>query len=164
MHNNKFKSVKTGYIILTLKTSSLLNLTHTPRFMNNKKIIIEHELRSKSPNIIWSLLSSPEGLAKWIADEVVTDGEQYKFTWGDVAGNHEVRLAEILEKKDCDHIRFRWCDEDHENTYWELRMEKSDLTGSYVLIITDFAVDGDADTIEDIWDANLDNLHTSSGL
>lgn len=132
--------------------------------MDKKKLSIERELRSKSPNIIWPLLSSPEGLAKWIADEVVADGGLLRFTWGNVWSHHEVRTAEVLDKKDFDYIRFRWCDDGHEETYWELRVEKSDLTGSYVLIITDFALDGDFDTIKDIWDANLECLHRSSGL
>ena len=32
--------------------------------MEKNKVNIEHELRSKSPGFIWSMLSTPEGLAK----------------------------------------------------------------------------------------------------
>lgn len=48
--------------------------------------------------------------------------------------------------------------------YLEMRMDKSDITGDYILMITDFAPDGDTDTLEDIWDANMDMLHRSTGL
>ena len=34
----------------------------------------------------------------------------------------------------------------------------------YILMITDFAPDGDTDTLEDIWDANMEMLHRSTGL
>lgn len=132
--------------------------------MDKKKINIEHVLRSKSPNIIWPLLSTPEGMAKWIADEVRLGDDVWFFTWGNLWSHHEIRKARVLEKKDFEYIRFRWCDDAHEDTFWELRIEKSDLTGDYVLIITDFAVDGDMSAIEDIWDANLVELHRTTGL
>ena len=47
-----------------LQTGKLLTM------MNKKKVIFEHELHSHSAKIIWPLISAPEGLAKWIADEV----------------------------------------------------------------------------------------------
>lgn len=132
--------------------------------MDKMKIRIERELQSKSPNIIWPLLSTPEGLAKWLADDVKREDGVLVFTWGSLWSHHEVRKACVLEKKDYEYIRFRWCDDAHEDTFWELRMEKSDLTGDYVLIITDFAIDGDMSTIEDIWDANMEELHRTTGL
>lgn len=132
--------------------------------MNEKKINIERELQSKSPNIIWPLLSTPEGFAKWVADDVTLDGETLTFVWGSLWSHHEVRTARLLEKKDFEYVRFRWCDDDHKDTYWELRIEKSDLTGDYILIITDFAIDGDVSTIEDIWDGSLEELHRATGL
>ena len=53
---------------------------------------------------------------------------------------------------------------EYRDTYLELRMDKSDITGDYILMITDFAPDGDTDTLEDIWDANMEMLHRSTGL
>jgi len=132
--------------------------------MDKKKISIERELRSKSLNIIWPLLSTPEGLAKWLADEVELADGVFTFTWGNTWSHHEVRTAQVIDRKDFEYIRFRWCDDEHEGTFWELRIEKSELTGAYVLVITDFAIDGDFATIEDIWDANMEELHRTTGL
>lgn len=132
--------------------------------MDSKKINIERELRSKSANIIWPLMSTPEGLAKWLADEVKLEGDVLRFTWGNTWSHHEIRTSAVIGKRDFEYIRFRWSEAEYKDTYWELRMEKSDLTGDFMLIITDFAIDGDTDTIKDIWDANMEALHRSTGL
>lgn len=132
--------------------------------MTKKKLNIERELKSKSAKIIWPLLSTPEGLAKWVADTVKKDNNVFTFTWGDVSKNHDMRSALLLEKKDYEYIRFRWDRDEAEDTYLELRIEKGEITDDYVLIITDFAFDGDTDALEDIWDANLYKLNRSTGL
>ena len=132
--------------------------------MEDNKISIERELHSKSANIIWSLMSTPEGLAKWLADDVTRDGDTLTFTWGNTWGHHETRTADVIETKNNKFIRLRWSEEEFSNTYLELRMEKSDITGDYILVITDYAPDGDTDTLRDIWDANMDTLHRSTGL
>ncbi len=132
--------------------------------MEANKISIERELRSKSANIIWSLMSTPEGLAKWLADEVKRDGDTLTFTWGNPWSHHETRTASLIDKKDNEYIRLRWSEEEYRDTYLELRMEKSDITDDYILVITDYAPDGDTATLEDIWDANMEALHRSTGL
>lgn len=132
--------------------------------MEDNKISIERELRSKSANIIWSLMSTPEGLAKWLADDVKRDGDTLTFTWGNTCGHHETRTADVLETKDNEYIRLRWSEDEFRDTYLELRMEKSDITGDYIMVITDYAPDGDTDTLRDIWDANMETLHRSTGL
>ena len=132
--------------------------------MESNKISIERELRSKSANIIWALMSTPEGLAKWLADEVTRDGDTLTFTWGNTWGHHETRTAAVIDRKDYEYIRLRWSEDEYRDTYLELRMEKSDITGDYILVITDYAPDGDTATLEDIWDANMDALHRSTGL
>lgn len=121
-------------------------------------------MKSKSINIIWPLLSTPEGLGKWIADDVKWKDGVLSFTWGNVWSHHETRTATVLEKNDFKWIRLRWDDDEFADTYWELRMEKSDLTGDVILVITDFATDGDVATIEDIWESNLESLNRTTGL
>ena len=38
--------------------------------MKKKRLNIERELLSSSSSIIWNLISTPEGLSRWIADDV----------------------------------------------------------------------------------------------
>lgn len=132
--------------------------------MEDNRISLERELRSKSASIIWSLISTPAGLGKWMADEVKFEGNTFTFTWGSVWSRHETRTATLLEMKNFDYIRLRWSEDEYRDTYFELRMCKSDITDDYILEITDYATDGDTDTLVDIWDANMEKLHRSTGL
>lgn len=132
--------------------------------MEDNRISLERELRSKSASIIWSLISTPAGLGKWMADEVKFEGNTFTFTWGNVWSRHETRTATLLEMKNFDYIRLRWSEDEYRDTYFELRMCNSDITGDYILEITDYATDGDTDTLVDIWDANMEKLHRSTGL
>lgn len=132
--------------------------------MNKKKISIEHELKCRSERIIWPLISTPAGLAKWLADEVTAEGDTLTFVWGELWSRHEVRKAVVLSKTDFLSIRLRWEDEVNPDAYLELKIEKSDITDDFILVITDFAPVDDTDTLEDIWAANLERLHRSTGL
>ncbi len=132
--------------------------------MKKHQLSIEKELKCKSPNIIWPLLSTPEGLAKWIADEVEHEGEWLKFTWGEVWRNHEIRRAKVLEEQRFKHIRYAWENDEDPDSFWDLQMEKSDITGDYILIITDHAWMEDVEDLKDIWYSNLEQLHNNTGL
>ena len=44
--------------------------------MDKQRLCIEHELTSNSTAIIWDLISTDSGLARWMADSVTQEGEQ----------------------------------------------------------------------------------------
>lgn len=132
--------------------------------MKKKRINIEHNLRCKHANIIWPLLSTEAGLQKWIADEVTREGDTLSFTWGEVWSHHEIRQAKILEEDQGKRIRYAWVPDEDEEAFWELAIERSDITGDYVLVITDYAFPDDVDSLYDIWDQNLEQLHQSTGM
>lgn len=132
--------------------------------MKKQRINIEYELRSSSPNIIWPLLSSAHGLEKWLADTVTHEGDTMTFTWGQVWSHHETRKAFVTEEVKQQRIRFKWDGDSDEEAFWQLEMEKSDITNDYILIITDYADEGDEDSLRDIWDSNLERLHRTTGL
>ena len=131
--------------------------------MKKKKITIEYDLNSKSPNIIWGLISTEGGLGKWIADEVSESKDAFTFTWGDVLSHHEIRRAKILERVRNSHIRMQWEDETDPEAYLELRMLRSEITDGFTLHITDYALPDDVDSLLDIWEQNIDQLHLTSG-
>ena len=132
--------------------------------MKKKRINIEHTLRCKNANIIWPLLSTEAGLQKWIADTVERDGDILRFTWGEVWSHHEIRQARVVAEELSKRIRFVWEPDEDEEAYWELCMERSDITGDYVLVITDYALPEDEESLYDIWGQNLEQLHQSTGL
>ena len=93
--------------------------------MKKEKIVIEQRLNSKSPNIIWNLIGTPEGMGKWLADEIEQENDRLTFTWGKVWSNHEIRHARVIECEKFCNIRFVWEDEEEENTYLSVPVIKS---------------------------------------
>ena len=78
-----------------------------------------------------------------------------------------MRKAQLIEYVKYDHIRLRWEDDEEagdEDSFWEMRIEKSELTNHLNLLITDFADDDDVDGLRILWESNLDRLHRASGL
>ena len=132
--------------------------------MTKQKIIIERELRANSEAIIWELISTADGMARWIADDVQLLGNNLEFTWGQLWSHHEIRTAAILEKKKNKFIRFRWIDETEEYAFIELRILKTDLTDDFILSIIDFALPEDVDQLRELWEDDLDRLHRSTGM
>lgn len=132
--------------------------------MKKLKLNIEYELRSRSISIIWGLVSTAEGLSKWLADEVRQDGRTLTFQWGDLRGDHEIRTATITRKVKNRVLQFHWDDEDVADDFVEIAIIHLDLTDSYLLSITDFADAADIESLHDLWDDNMERLHRNSGI
>ena len=131
--------------------------------MGKQKIDIEYPLAIKSPALIWEQISSAHGLERWFADHVNEEDGMFTFTWGEPWTEQDVREAHVLESVVNDHIRMKW-DEDDDDSYFEMRIAKSDLTHQLNLLITDFAEDDDVDGLKILWESMLDRLHRASGL
>ena len=134
--------------------------------MGKQRIDIEYPLTTKSPNIVWEQISSAHGLKRWLADHVTEEDGIFTFTWGEPWTQQDIRKAHLIEYVKYDHIRLKWDYDDDmdEDSYWEMRIGKSDLTHYLTLFITDFAEDDDADGLKILWESNLDRLHRACGL
>lgn len=133
--------------------------------MGKQKITIEYPLSAKSPTIVWSLISNAAGLQKWIADYVEEADGKMLFKWGEAWTEQDAKTSTIISREKNMFIRMRWeAPEYDESTYWEMRIDKSDLTGHLNLVITDFADHDDVDYLKNLWDGNLNRLHNISGL
>ena len=131
--------------------------------MGKQKIDIEYPLAIKSPALIWEQISSAHGLERWFADHVNEEDGVFTFTWGEPWTEQDIREAHVLESVVNDHIRMKW-DEEDDDSYFEMRIDKSDLTHQLNLLITDFAEDDDVDGLKILWESMLDRLHRASGL
>ena len=132
-----------------------------------QKLTIEYPLSTRSPKIVWDMISNAAGLQKWLADKVVEDNaDTMTFTWGHPWTERDTKTSRILEIEKMDHIRLMWdYHEDIPEAYWEMRIEKSDLTGELSLLVTDYAADDDEEEdLRGIWDDNFERLHRVSGL
>ena len=115
--------------------------------MKREKIRLEYLLNATSKNILWSAISTPTGLEDWFADKVVSNDKIVEFHWGKT----EQRDAEITAIRAYSFIRFRWLDDENERDYFEIKMNYNELTGDFVLEITDFAEPDEVDDMKELW-------------
>jgi len=125
------------------------------------KIELEYSINS-SPKILYTRISTPSGLSEWFADDINIQGDTYTFFW---EGNGEA--AKLITKKENQLIRFQWInedDEDNDESYFEFKIRKDELTSDIALIITDFVEPDEKDDAIDLWDTQISKLKHTIGL
>ncbi|MCD8042856.1 MAG: hypothetical protein LUH10_07295 [Tannerellaceae bacterium] len=127
--------------------------------MNKEKFHIEYVFDKVSRRSLWNHLTTPPGLSAWFADDVFIKENQYTFKW-----DREEQAAEILAVKPEISVRYRWIDEDDDDSYFEFKIHTIELTGATALEITDFAEpDEKQDSIE-LWDTQVEELKRTLGI
>lgn len=118
------------------------------------KYELEYNLNC-SPKVLFSRLSTPEGLSEWFADDVTIDGDMFTFRWG--KSESKARLAIIKENK---LVKFEWDDDsvDKESNFFEFRIIVHDITGDLALLITDFAEPDEKEDAIYLWDTQINDL------
>ena len=111
-----------------------------------------------SPSLLFSRLSTPEGLSEWFANDVNLSKGKYTFIWEGAE-----QEAEVLQRKANKFIRFRWTDED-EDSFFEFKIRTDELTGDVALIVTDFAEEDEKEDAIDLWDTQISELKHVIGL
>lgn len=123
------------------------------------KFELEYTLNC-SAKVLFSRLSTPEGLGEWFAEKVNVEGDLFSFFWNNT--ETKARLSAMKENK---LVRFEWPEMDNEDeNYFEFRINTDELTGDLALIITDFA---EADEKEDaiyLWDNQIQDLKRLLGI
>jgi START-like superfamily domain len=123
------------------------------------KFELEYNLNC-SPKVLFSRLSTPEGLGEWFADQVNVDGDLFTFFWN--SSESKAKLSAMKENK---MVRFEWIGmENEESNFFEFRINLEELTNELALIITDFA---EADEKEDsiyLWDSQINDLKRALGI
>jgi hypothetical protein len=112
-----------------------------------------------SPLVLYPRLSTPGGLSEWFADNVNVESKFFVFYW-----DGSSQKAEIIQKKENFYIRFRWAEEENENSFFEFRIVTDDLTGDTALVITDFAEDDEKNDAIDLWNSQISNLKHCVGV
>jgi uncharacterized protein YndB with AHSA1/START domain len=113
---------------------------------------LEYVVHSSAP-ILFEFLTSPSGLSEWFCDDVNIRNGVYSFKWEE--NEQQARVVKLMEEKQ---VRFQWV-EKTDNSYFEFRIERDDLTNDISLIVVDFA-----ETIEDrhsstlLWNSQIDKL------
>jgi uncharacterized protein YndB with AHSA1/START domain len=113
---------------------------------------MEYVVHSSAP-ILFEFLTSPSGLSEWFCDDVNIRNGVYSFKWEE--NEQTARVVKLLEEKQ---VRFQWVDKT-DNSYFEFRIERDELTNDISLIVVDFA-----ETPEDrasstlLWNSQIDKL------
>ena len=123
------------------------------------KFELEYNLNC-SPKVLFSRLSTPEGLGEWFADQVNVDGDLFTFFWN--SSQSKAKLSAIKENK---MVRFEWTGmENDDSNFFEFRINMEELNNELALIITDFA---EAEEKEDsiyLWDSQINDLKRALGI
>jgi uncharacterized protein YndB with AHSA1/START domain len=119
----------------------------------SKKVLytLEYPVRC-SPGILFEFLSSPSGLQEWFADQVDSRDGVYTFGW-----NGTEETAELLEQEENKFIRFHWSHAP-KGEYFELAIDRSEVTNQTILIIKDFAEKKDIKDQSQLWEYQVKDL------
>ena len=115
-----------------------------------------------SPKVLFTRLSTPEGLCEWFAEDVTIEGDIFTFLWN--RSEMKARLAAMKENK---FVRFEWLgadEEDEESNYFEFRINIEELSGSLALLITDFAEPEEKVDAVSLWDTQITDLKRILGI
>ncbi|WP_346854700.1 START-like domain-containing protein [uncultured Draconibacterium sp.] len=104
-----------------------------------------------SPKVLYNRLSTASGLTEWFADDVRVRGKKYTFVW---EGSEQ--SAEMTLHKENRLVRFVWLDE--EDTYFEFKITRDELTGDVSLLVTDFTEEDEKEETESLWSSQVESL------
>ena len=116
------------------------------------KFEIEFVIQS-SPQLLYQYLSTPSGLSEWFADNVNSRGKIYTFMWDDAE-----EVAEKIGQKTDVYIRFKWVEDEDENSFFEFRIEVDDLTKDVSLLVVDFAEEDEIEESKMFWENQIGEL------
>ena len=123
-----------------------------------EKFQIEYVFQNISANILWREITSSQGLSEWFADSCdVVDKKKYIFSWQGTS-----QAAFLIESEEGKFVRFQW--ENEVDSYFEFRIETSNLTKNVALTIVDFAEPEDKEDSIMLWDSQIDNLKRLMGI
>ena len=122
--------------------------------LTKEKYKLEFLLKT-SPRVLEKLITTPDGLSDWFADDVKVQDDIYTFEWD---GNEE--QARLLFYKMNSKIRFQWLEDEEEDleTYFELSYIIDPMTNSVILHITDFANPSDKEGNLALWNQAISEL------
>lgn len=120
---------------------------------------LEYVLRT-SPKVLDKLLSTPDGLSEWFADDVIVKDDMYTFHWD---GSEE--QARLISKKAGEYIKWQWLndEEDDLETFFEMKYTIDPMTKVVILTVSDFAEKTEKDEIVRLWESQISDLRRVIG-
>tara|TARA_B100000809_G_scaffold234479_1_gene251932 strand:+ start:2950 stop:3333 length:384 start_codon:yes stop_codon:yes gene_type:complete len=117
------------------------------------KYELEFVIKS-SASFLYKYLATPSGLGEWFCDNVNSRGEVFTFIWGD-----SQEQANLITKKRDQYIKFKWLEDEDEESYFEFKIEIDAMTKDVSLLITDFCDEDELEESRLLWESQVDQLH-----
>ena len=127
--------------------------------MKKEKFSVEYDMGSISPAVLWTYLSTSQGLENWFADQVNNTGKKFSFEW-----NKAVQYADQVGCRTGVFIKFRWDEEKVSKAYFEYRIHQIELTGNTILEVTDYAESDEKEGSIELWNLQIDDLKHKLGI
>lgn len=121
------------------------------------KVDFEYMLRT-SNKVLYTFLSTPDGLQEWFADKVNYTGGEFEFEWDD-----ESAKAKLVSKKNNECIKFEFTDEERKGNTLEFKINTDPLTKELALQISDYCLKDEEKSNKQLWDFLVNNLKTKLG-
>lgn len=121
------------------------------------KIELEYLIRSSNKSL-FNLLSTPDGLSEWYADDVVIRNGEYYIVIDD-----EESKAVLKQGRSGDQVRYEWQDGSRMDTYLEFKIKTDPLTRENALLVTDFCETHEQEESKKIWDFLIGKLKQRLG-
>lgn len=128
-----------------------------PEKESKRKLLLEYPLRC-TPALLYRFIGTEAGLKKWFAEDVRFAGDTVTFFWGRFP-----REAVVLDRRPGRSVRFKWKDDGDPETYFEMRIDRSELTGDVSLLVTDFAGEEEYGDALLLWDDGIKRLRLKAG-
>ena len=102
---------------------------------NKEKFELEYVLKT-SPKVLDKLISTPDGLSEWFADDVMVKDDIYTFEW-----DQSEEQARLISKKQGENIKWQWIydEEDDLETFFEMRYTIDPMTKAVIFTVVDYA-------------------------
>ncbi|MEM9931227.1 MAG: START-like domain-containing protein, partial [Bacteroidota bacterium] len=138
---------------------ALIGLHHPSQITDMERVKFTFEFICRaSPNIVYQFLTDPACITRWFCDEVDVNDQTYTFVWDGSA-----EIAELIEDKEAEMVRFAWEDADDDDEYLEFNITKSPVTGETIVYVTDFADDDEVDDQRALWETQLTRMRAEMG-
>ena len=119
------------------------------------KFELEFPIQASS-QLLYQYISTPSGLSEWFADDVNLRGELFTFIWDD-----SEEQAKLLTKKNGERIKFKWVDDEDDQSYFEIRIQVDGITKDVSLMVTDFSENDEVEETKMLWDNQISDLMRS---
>ena len=127
--------------------------------MSKQKFVGEYEINA-SQKMLYPYIFTAGGLSQWFAEDVnINEDKVYNFIW-----DGEDHKAKMIAHRTNSFVKFEFINtEDDEPSYFEIRLERNELTQAVIIRINDFSDFEDEEEINEQWEGLVDNLKETVG-